>query len=338
MPETTVASPAPAGQPAAAAPRTALGAEIAGLGAALPQTVVTNEPIATRFGVDENWIVQRTGIHSRHYAAPGDKLFELAAAAGRDALADAGVDAADLDLIVVATTSNDELMPATASRVGAALGAGTAGAFDVNAACTGFVAGLDVATGLIESGRATNVLLIGADFMSRLVDPKDRATVTVFADGAGAVVLRAVPGAGRIGPVVLGSDGERADLILIDRQKQVIEMQGHETFRYAVDRLCSATGEALDAAGLRQDEVDLFVYHQANARILRAVGERIELPLERVVDCIAELGNTSAATIPLALAEARREGRLEPGARVLLGAFGAGLNWGATVIEWGSER
>ncbi|HWC08224.1 MAG TPA: hypothetical protein VG458_04160, partial [Solirubrobacterales bacterium] len=152
MPESGTAIPAPA--PEAAAPRTALGAEIAGLGAALPETVVTNESIAARFGVDEKWIVQRTGIHSRHYASEGDLLFELAAAAGQRALADAGLAATELDLIVVATTSNDELMPATASRVGAALGAGTAGAFDLNAACTGFVAGIDVATGLIESGRA----------------------------------------------------------------------------------------------------------------------------------------------------------------------------------------
>lgn len=320
-----------------AEPRTTVGAEIAGLGAAVPETVVTNGPIAERFGVDERWIVKRTGIESRHYAAPGDQLFELAAAAGQRALDDAGLAATELDLIVVATTSNDELMPATASRVGAALGAGTAGAFDVNAACTGFVAGIDVVTGLIESGRARNALLIGADFMSRLTDPDDRATVTVFADGAGAVVMRGTSGAGRIGPVVLGSDGDNADLIFIKRDKGVIEMQGHETFRHAVDRLCSATAEALDAAGVGQDEIDLFVYHQANARILRAVGERIELPLERVVDCIAELGNTSAATVPLALEEARREGRLEPGARVLLGAFGAGLNWGATVIEWGTD-
>jgi 3-oxoacyl-[acyl-carrier-protein] synthase-3 len=159
----------------------------------------------------------------------------------------------------------------------------------------------------------------------------------VFADGAGAVVMRGTEGAGRIGPVVLGSDGDNADLIFVKRERGQIEMMGHETFRHAVDRLAAATVEALEAAGLGQEEIDLFVYHQANARILRAVGERIELPPERVVDCIAELGNTSAATVPLALEAARREGRLEPGARVLLGAFGAGLNWGATVIEWGTD-
>jgi 3-oxoacyl-[acyl-carrier-protein] synthase-3 len=176
--------------------------------------------------------------------------------------------------------------------------------------------------------------VIGADLMMPLTDPDDRGTAAVFADGAGAVLMRGSMES-RVGPIVLRSDGTKADLIKIDREKLVIEMQGHETFRYAVDLMSESTIEAVGLAGLELTDVDLFVYHQANARILRAVGERLGLAAERVVDSIAKLGNTSAATIPLALAQAKRAGQLRPGARVLLGAFGAGVSWGATVIEWG---
>jgi 3-oxoacyl-[acyl-carrier-protein] synthase-3 len=176
--------------------------------------------------------------------------------------------------------------------------------------------------------------VIGADLMMPLTDPDDRATAAVFADGAGAVLMRGTMES-RVGPIVLRSDGTKADLIKIDRKELVIRMQGHETFRYAVDLMSESTIEAVGLAGLELADVDLFVYHQANARILRAVGERLGLAAERVVDSIAKLGNTSAATIPLALAQAKRAGQLRPGARVLLGAFGAGVSWGATVIEWG---
>jgi 3-oxoacyl-[acyl-carrier-protein] synthase III len=329
MPEQLLAStPAPAGT----APRA--GAAIAGLGVTVPETVVTNAPIAARLGIDEDWIVQRTGIRERRVAQPGERLFELAAAAGARALAAADLAAADLDLVLLATSSNEELMPGASPRVAAALGADRAGAIDVGAACTGFVSALALGCGQIESGRAGQVLVIGADLMSQLTDPDDRATAAVFADGAGAVVLRGSAEA-RIGPVRLGADGANADLIHTPRETGRTVMQGHETFRHAVERMSEVTVEAVAAAGLSLDEIDVFAYHQANGRILRAVGERLELPAERVVNCIDRFGNTSAASIPLALEQARLAGDLVPGAKVLIGAFGAGLTWGATVVEWG---
>jgi len=318
----------------AAPPLVRCGAEMIGVGTALPATVVPNSVLSERLGIDAEWIVKRTGIEERRSAQPGERLFEFAAAAGAEALAEAGIAAAEVDLIVLATTSNEELMPAASPRVAAVLGATKAACYDVNSACTGFLSAVSVACGQIESGRAVNVLVIGADLMMPLTDPDDRATAAVFADGAGAVLMRGTL-EGRVGPIVLRSDGNKADLIKIDRSDLVIRMQGHETFRYAVDLMAESTVEAVGLAGLQLADVDLFVYHQANARILRAVGERLGLAAERVVDAIAKLGNTSAATIPLALAQAKRTGHLCHGARVLLGAFGAGLSWGATVIEWG---
>ncbi len=319
---------------APADPQVRPGTAIAGLGVAVPDTVVANAPIAARLGIDEKWIVTRTGIEERRIAAPEQRLSELAALAAERALAAAGLAAADLDLLLVATTSNDDLMPGASPRVAAELGA-HAPAIDLNAACTGFVAGLSLACGQIESGRAANALLVGADMMSRIIDPEDRGTAAVFADGAGAVLLsRSEPG--RIGPVVLGSDGEQAELIHTPRETGITVMQGHETFRHAVDRMSEATLAAAAAAGVELADVDLFVYHQANARILRSVGERLQLPVERVVDSIHHFGNTSAASIPLALEDARLAGDLDDGATVLLAAFGAGLTWGATVLEWGA--
>jgi 3-oxoacyl-[acyl-carrier-protein] synthase-3 len=318
----------------AAAPLVRCGAEMVGVGTALPARIVPNSELDERLGIDAEWIVKRTGIEERRSAQPGERLYEFAAAAGAEALAEAGVAAADVDLIVLATTSNEDLMPAAAPRVAAVLGAADAACYDVNSACTGFLSAVSVACGQIESGRAVNVLVIGADLMMPLTDPDDRATAAVFADGAGAVLMRGTLES-RVGPIVLRSDGEKADLIRIDRNELVIRMQGHETFRYAVDLMSESTTEAVALAGLQLDDIDLFVYHQANARILRAVGERLSLVPDRVINSIAKLGNTSAATIPLALAEAKRTGHLRQGARVLLGAFGAGVSWGATVIEWG---
>jgi 3-oxoacyl-[acyl-carrier-protein] synthase-3 len=301
----------------------------------VPANAVSNEEIGARLGVEDEWIVRRTGIRSRRIADPDERLEDHAVRCGRQALERAGVDPLDVDLVIVATTTSDELMPGTAPLVAHGLGAIRAGAFDVGSACTGFLSALAVGTAQIEAGRARFVLVIGADFMSRITDPNDRATAAVFADGAGAVVLERTDSPGRIGPVILGSDGEGAQHIQATRSEGVIRMRGHETFREAVARLTLATMQAAQASRLSLDEIDLFVYHQANGRILSAVGERLGLRPGRVVDCIGEYGNTSAATLPLALAFSESAGLLEPGARVLLGAFGAGFTWGATVIEWG---
>jgi 3-oxoacyl-[acyl-carrier-protein] synthase-3 len=327
-----VTSPEP--EPARKA-RSRTGAAIASVGTSLPEQVVTSAEIAARLGVDGAWIERRTGIRERRVARADERLADHAARAGREALERAGIDAADLDLVLVATTTSDELMPAAAPLVAHAIGADRAGAFDIGAACTGFLSALAAGTAQIESGRMDAVLVIGADFMTRITDPDDRATAGVFADGAGAVVLVSTGAPSRIGPLVLGSDGSLGELIVVERADARIRMQGQDTFRQAVARLCESTLEATDAAGLGLTDIDLFVYHQANGRILSAVGERLGLHPERVVDCIAQYGNTSAATLPLALGYSVERGLLGPDDRVLLGAFGGGLTWGAAVAQWG---
>jgi 3-oxoacyl-[acyl-carrier-protein] synthase III len=316
---------------------TTVGAAVASVGVSLPERVVENAEINARLGVSEDWIVRRTGIRSRHIAEPEERLATHATYAARNALKRAGVTPEEVDLVLVATTTADEVMPNAAPLVAHNLGTLGAGAFDVGSACTGFISGLSIGAAQIESGRARNVVVIGADFMSRITDPEDRITAAVFADGAGAVVLSRSNGSGRIGPVVLGSDGAGADSIFVERAEGRIRMQGHETFRAAVQRLTLATLQATRAAATKLEEIDLFVYHQANGRILAAVAERLALPADRVVDCIGGYGNTSAATLPLALAFSEDAGRLREGDRVLLGAFGAGFTWGATVIEWGAR-
>jgi 3-oxoacyl-[acyl-carrier-protein] synthase-3 len=311
------------------------GCAVTSVGVSVPEQVVANAEISQRLGVDEAWIERRTGIRARRIAEPHERLETHATLAARRALQRAGVGAEDVDLIVVATSTSDELMPGTAPLVAHALGASRAGAFDVGSACTGFLSALAVGASVIEAGRARCVVVVGADFMSRITDPQDRATAAVFADGAGAVVLQDTLATGRISPIVLGADGAGADHIIARRSDGVIRMRGHETFREAVARLTLATLQAVRAAGLGLSDIELFVYHQANGRILSAVGERLGLPAGRVVDCIGEYGNTSAATLPLALEFSERQGLLSEGDRVLLGAFGAGFTWGATVIEWG---
>jgi 3-oxoacyl-[acyl-carrier-protein] synthase-3 len=315
-------------------PRMRTGAALASVGVSLPATSVPNADVAARLGVDEDWIVRRTGIRARRIAEPQERLATHAAAAGRQALERAELTPEQLDLVLVATTTSDETLPNAAPLVAHALGANRAGAFDLGAACTGFVSALSVGSAQIESGRARHVLVIGADFMSRVTDPADRSTAAVFGDGAGAVVMCASEES-RIGPVVLGADGAGADAIFVERTEGVIHMQGHETFREAVAKLSLVTLQAARAASIAVADIDLFVYHQANGRILSAVGERLDLDPGRVVDCISEFGNTSAATLPLALAFSEHEGRLHAGDRVLLGAFGAGFTWGAAVAEWG---
>jgi 3-oxoacyl-[acyl-carrier-protein] synthase-3 len=310
-------------------------AAIESVALAVPDTVVGNAQVAERAGVTDDWIVARTGVRERRHAAPGERLSSLAAAAGREALERAGVHPAGVDLVLVATMAADELTPNAAPLVAHELGAEFAGAYDVGAACTGFLSALQLAAAQIESGRAGRVLVIGAEVLSRIVDPSDRGTAALFADGAGAALVGpAGDEGGRIGPIVLGADGSGAEFIQADQRERVIHMKGHETFREAVRQLAGSTLEVAAMAGVRLDEVDLFVFHQANARILAAVAERLELDRERVIDCIDRYGNTSSATIPIALAEAVETDRLHSGDTVLLAAFGAGFTWGAGVLEW----
>jgi 3-oxoacyl-[acyl-carrier-protein] synthase-3 len=302
----------------------------------VPAATVTTAELAERLGVSEDWIVSRTGIRARPVAAPEERLSEFAARAGVAALGRAGVDPAEVDLVLVATLTQDELMPNAAPVVAHAVGADRAGAIDLGAACTGFLSGLSLGAAQIETGRAERVLLIGADFTTRVVDWEDKRTAPLFGDGVGAVVLGPAAGeVGGIGPIILGADGSGAPAIHIDHADRKLRMDGPEVYRHAVARMGEATVKAVEGAGLTLDDIDLFVYHQANGRILRALAEKLQLPSERVVDVIENLGNSSAATLPLGLAAAERDRRLWPGARVLLSAFGAGFTWGAGVVEWG---
>jgi 3-oxoacyl-[acyl-carrier-protein] synthase-3 len=308
-------------------------ASITGLGHYLPEEVVPNDPIAARIGVDDEWIVRRTGIRSRRRAAPDERLIDLAANAGAQALKDAQTDPDEIDLVLVASLSQDQLTPNAAPLVAHALGADRAGALDLGAACSGWLSGLSLAAAQVEIGRAERVLLIGAEILTRLTDYEDRKTAALWGDGAGAVVVGA-NGDGAIGPVVLSADGGLADVITASHEERLLRVEGHETFQTAVKRLSEATLEALERAELTLDDIDIFVYHQANARILRAVGERLDLAPEKVADYIAEVGNTSAASIPLTLALLRDDGRLHAGQRVLVSAIGAGFTWGAGTIDW----
>jgi 3-oxoacyl-[acyl-carrier-protein] synthase-3 len=327
----------PVAADAAAAPeeRATRGAAIASVAMAVPDTVVPNRPIAERLGIAEEWIVKRTGVRERRRARPDELLVDFAAEAGRRALARADVEAADLDLVLVATITPDSVSPNAAPVVAAELGATGAGAVDLGAACNGFLSGVALGSGQIEAGRAETVLVVGADLLSRITDLDDRSTATLLADGAGAAVLREAGIPSRIGPTVLGSDGARADLITADRAGGLLRMNGHDTFKHAVARMSEATRAVLARAGRDLADVDLFVYHQANSRIITAVGAELGLPADRVVDYVPRFGNTSAGTIPIALALAEQEGRIADGALVLASAFGAGLAWGATLIEWG---
>jgi 3-oxoacyl-[acyl-carrier-protein] synthase-3 len=312
-------------------------AAIVSLAMAVPDNVVTNATVAENAGVTEQWIVHRTGVRERRHVTGGQRLQELATDAGRQALEEAGLAAEDVDLVLLATVAADELLPNAAPLVALDLGATRAGAMDVGSACTGFLSALSLAAAQVECGRCENVLVIGADVLSRFTDKTDRGTAALFADGAGAVVVSAANGGpGLIGHIALHSDGTGAQAIFSTQEEHIIRMQGHDTFKAAVHRLSESTLEAVERVGLSLDDIGLFVYHQANARILAAVGERLGVDRERVIDCIDRYGNTSSATLPIALADARERGMLEPGMNVLLAAFGAGFTWGAGVIQWGA--
>jgi 3-oxoacyl-[acyl-carrier-protein] synthase-3 len=320
-------------------------AVVAGLGAWLPPRVVSNDDLAQRLDTSDEWIRARTGIRERRIADPDTSTVDMAVHAGGNALRSADSDV--VDALVLATATADQLCPASAPQVASALGLGGIAALDVNAVCSGFIYALATAGGLISAGMADRVLVIGADTFSRLCDPSDRGTVPIFGDGAGAVVLRAgtpdEPGA--LGPFDLHSDGELADLLIVpaggakrrtaaDPHDHYLTMQGTTVFRHACARMAESARAVLDRAGLAVDEVDRFVGHQANLRILQATARQLGLPEDRIVANIGHTGNTSAASIPLALADACDDGSLRPGHRVLLTAFGAGLTWGSTLLTW----
>lgn len=303
---------------------------------ALPEDRLTNADLAWELGVSEEWILARTGIRERRRARPDERLSDYATRAGERALAAAGLPASELDLVIVATLTADELTPNAAPIVAHNLGADRAGAFDVGAACTAFLTGLAQGAAQVETGRARHVLVIGADFVTRITDYGDRRSAPLFADAAGAVVLGPAGDDGAaIGPIVLGADGSHAGTLYATVAERKVRMDGPEVFRHAVTRMSEVTLEAVARAGLTTDDIDLFIFHQANARITRALAERLELDPGRVVDCIEMIGNASSATLPVGLAAALADGRLRPGARIVLAAFGAGFVWGGGVLEWG---
>jgi 3-oxoacyl-[acyl-carrier-protein] synthase-3 len=309
-------------------------AGMTGLGCALPSGTVSTADIAGRIGVEPEWILRRTGIAMRHRLAPDATLTDLAVEAAVPALAEARLDGADLDAVLVATASADQVMPAAAPLVAARLGATRAMAWDVNLACTGFLAALEQGAALIESGRADHVLVIAAEALSRVTDHDDRKTAALFGDGAGAAVLG--PGGPlRLGRSVLRAEGDDDRALVIDHDERLVRMDGHAVFQRAVAGMERCCREVLANAGVTVDDVDLVVPHQANARITVALAERLGVPAERVVDAIRDVGNTGAASIPLALEQARREGRLPDPGLMLLTAFGAGFAAGALLVEIG---
>lgn len=305
---------------------------------------MTNDDLAKRVDTSDEWITQRTGIKSRHIAAPGELTSDLALAAAREALADAGMPGEALDLIVLATATPDNTFPATATKVQAALGMRGGAAFDVQAVCSGFVYALAVADNFIRLGQARTALVIGAETFSRLLDWSDRTTCVLFGDGAGAVVLQAVEGTGDstdrgILSTHLHSEGQHYGLLWVDGGPSTTQTTGHlrmsgqEVFRHAVRRLAEVVEEALEANGLAPSDIDWLVPHQANRRIIDSTARKLALPAGKIVLTVDRHGNTSAASIPLALAEAVKDGRIKPGQLVLMEAMGGGLTWGASLVR-----
>jgi len=316
------------------------------MGVYAPEKVVTNFDLEKLMETSDKWITERTGIRSRHFAEPGTTTLELATKAARSALDAAGITAADLDMIIVGTSTPDGPFPTIACRLQDEWNAPGAYAYDLLAACTSFVYGLANADAFIASGRAENVLVIGAEVLSRNLDYTQRGTGTavIFGDGAGAAVVRPAEGSAGFKAWCLGGDGRGYDQVTCGNiplgayvamdPKPIINMKGPEVFKFAVDIFLRQAFEVCKAAGITLEEIDLFVPHQANFRIIDAAARRIGLPMEKVAHNIDEYGNTSSASIPLALEEAIRAGRVKSCDKVLLAGFGAGLTWGATLLEW----
>jgi 3-oxoacyl-[acyl-carrier-protein] synthase III len=316
-------------------------AVLAGVGAYLPERVVTNDTLAETIETSDAWIVERTGIRQRHIAGPHETAVFMATHAAQAALLHAGASAADVDVVIVATSTPDEAFPATAVRVQAALGMTRGFAFDVAAACSGFVYALSIADGFVKLGTARGVLVIGSEVYSRILNWQDRTTCVLFGDGAGAVFLRAGDGAGPgILSTHLHSDGRLGDILYVDGavgrhdRPGHLMMKGQEVFRHAVGKLAGAVDEALEANGLTHADVDWLVPHQANRRIIDAIGKRLGLAPDRVVLTVDRHANTSAASIPLAFAEAVGDGRIKRGDLVLMEALGGGLTWGSALVRY----
>ncbi len=321
-----------------------IGSRLIGTGSALPRRIVTNAELAERVDTSDEWIVARTGIRQRHIASPDETTSTLAIAAARAALADAGIEASSIDLIVLATATPDNTFPATATKVQHALGCNGGVAFDVAAVCSGFLYALTVADSLLRTGTAKRALVIGAETFSRILDWEDRTTCVLFGDGAGAVVLEApAAGAGADGPGILGSrlhaDGASHDLLYVDGGPSTtqtvghVRMKGPEVFRHAVVNLAAVLREVIEDTGVSVEDIDWVVPHQANARILDATAKKLGIAPEKVIVTVHAHANTSAASVPLALDVGRKDGRIKPGDLVMLEAMGGGFTWGASLIR-----
>ncbi len=318
---------------------------IIGCGSYLPERALSNADLSKKVDTSHEWIVERTGIHSRHIAAEGEFTSDLALAAAEAALKNAGIDAQAIDLIVLATATPDETFPATATRVQNRLGLRGIPSFDIQAVCTGFIYALATADNFIRAGQAKNVLVIGAETFSRILDWEDRGTCVLFGDGAGAVVLRAdkVNGDANQRGILsthLHSDGCYHDLLYVDGGPSTtgkagyLRMRGKEVFRHAVTNLAAVVDEALSENGMVPDDIDWLVPHQANRRIIDSTAKKLKMPTEKVVLTVHKHGNTSAASVPLALTEAVEDGRIKRGDVVLMEAMGGGFTWGSALARW----
>jgi 3-oxoacyl-[acyl-carrier-protein] synthase-3 len=318
---------------------------VAGIGHALPKRVVTNAELAAKIDTSDEWIVERTGIRQRHIAGEGETTASLATLAAQDALSHAGLKASDIDLIVLATATPDLTFPATATQVQAALGITQGAAFDIQAVCSGFVYAVSIADKFLQSGSHQRALVIGSETFSRILDWNDRTTCVLFGDGAGAVILEAHEGHGSLSDrgvltTHLRADGRHKDKLFVDGGPSAtmttghLRMEGKEVFRHAVTFLAETIEESFRATGLTAADIDWFVPHQANRRIIDATAKKLGLGTEKVVLTVDRHGNTSAASIPLALATAVADGRIQKGQLVLIEAMGGGFTWGSALIRW----
>ena len=321
-----------------------LDVSITGLGCKVPDRVVTNDELAKRVDTSDEWIVERTGIRERRMAAPEEALSDVALPAARDALAQAGLEGKDVDLLIVATVTPDMAFPSTAAILADRLGAVDAAAYDLSAGCTGFMYALAQAYGMLAAGLAKRALVVGGDLLSRILDWDDRSTVVLFGDGAGAVVLEVVPESGFLG-FELGADGAGGSNLwlpgsgsrLFEDPDRYVKMNGREVFKFATRILVQSAEDLLEKCQVSIDDVDLYIPHQANVRIIDHATRKLGVPSERVVINVDRYGNTSSGSIPLAMADAAADGRLRPGRLVLMTGMGAGLTWGSALIRWTAE-